>query len=395
MQSTLHTWLAHTALVLCCLAGAVFTGHTPTYADENPAKAQPRGPWVVRDAKSAADMPEGTRSLLLRSPEDLVTVLKALPTNTTVSTVTLEDCTAVGDDALRALCDACASLSTLSFRNCDVANVGGLVNAKRIRMLHFERCAKFNGAGLASLAPLSARNIEGIALGVTGLSIDDCASFGAAGMAEAAALSHLFSLVLVNLPALKPGDFSALAASDAEVLNLVAISAANAQAMREVAKMSHLERLTCSKCANIDNKAVEALAGHKTLERLSLKQCGVHTGIGPVVGLLPALKALALGAPVDLDESDFVAMGEQPNLQELSVTDCRHVTDEMLAVLAANSKITLLDLSRCTAITDDGLMSLASIKTLTYLRIGGISAISEEVLQALKVKLPELRVDRQ
>lgn len=399
MQISLPNRITRAALVLCCLVITAFSGDIRTQADgkgaNDAANARTRGSWVVRDVASAGDMPEGTHSLVVRSPGDLVTVLKALPTNTSVSSVSLEDCTAVNEDALRSLCDACASLSALVFRRCDVESAGGLISAKRMRMLYFERCTKFRGAGLASLAALSERSIEGIALGVTSLAIDDCASFGAEGMAEAAALSNLYSLVLVNLPGLKPGDFSALAASDVKVLNLVGIDAANGLALREVAKMSRLERLACSKCAAIDNKAVEALAGHKTLERLSLRQCGIHTGIGPVVGLLPALKALALSAPVDVDKSDFAALAEHPNLQELSVTDCMHVTDEMLGVLAASSNVTFLDFSRCTGLTDEGLLFLASIKKLTYLRIAGLDGISEEALQALKAKLPGLTVDRQ
>ncbi len=398
MPSTLINCLGRTALALCCLAGAVFTGGTPTHADKSKANVDQTaasGPWVVSDVKSAAAMPEGTRSLLVRGPDNVVAALKALPTNITVSRMTLEDCSGMDEVAVQLVCDTCTSLTTLSFRNCDVKNVGGLVAARRIRILHFERCAKFEGVGLSSLAALSARNIEGIALGVTSLAIDDCAGFGAEGMAEAAALSNLFSLVLMNLPALKSEDFSAMAASDVTVLNLGGIDAANARAMREVAMMPRLERLACSKCASLDNKAVEALAGHKTLKRLSLKQCGVHTGIGPVVGLLPALSALALGAPSDLDKADFAAIAELRSLQELSVTDCMHVTDEMLAVLAASSKIAALDLSRCKVVTDDGLFSMAALMTLTCLRVAGLDQISEGVLQELKTRLPELSVSRQ
>ncbi|MBK8206673.1 MAG: hypothetical protein IPK87_07730 [Planctomycetes bacterium] len=400
MLTNAKNWIAKGSLALCVLSGTVLfdgvvveaqkaddTGK-PDKEIEAPRESRSSTSWEVKTVADAAAMPTGTTAVFIRNATETEAILKALPANSSVKGVRIDDSTDPGEEGLRALTAACPAMQHLSMARTPLASVAGLATARKLMSLQVESAETFNGAGLADL------QFDESAGGRNEVAVTACPAFDDAGMKHLAKARRLQLVVLSDLPRVTAKGFEGIKDLRLTHMHVTRLAGFDAEAATHVAAMATLTTLTVSDSKVFGNEAVEKLAGHQALTSLYLNRCAIGTGIGAFVAKLPVLRSLAITGSDTLGVDDLRQFGGLNNLRTLSLAGSKGLSDDGLAALAESSMLTSLNISNCASLTNVGVLSLASMKSLKTLNAQTLPQITDDAWATLQSEIPGLTINK-
>ncbi len=177
------------------------------------------------------------------------------------------------------------------------------------------------------------------------------------------------SLLLDNCSALTALEFIQ-AAADLKQLCLMNCTGLKAKALTALQGLGSLQKLALYGCTDVSD--LTSLQDLGSLQTLSLHGC---TGVSDLAGLrgLGNLRKLHLNGCMGV--SDLAAIQNLGSLRTLDLTRCTGVSD--LTALQSLGSLQMLDLTRCTGVSDlSALQDLGSLQTLSLTGCTGVSDLA-------------------
>jgi len=148
-------------------------------------------------------------------------------------------------------------------------------------------------------------------------------------------------------------------------------SSVKSQDLSQILKLTRLENLSLSTCANIADEGFANLSLLTKLTALDVSECVIYD-----LNLLQFLESSFAKAPTS-------RIRTFPTLKQLSLYGCRQITDKGLKQIPTISTLEELSLGRCIKITDQAISLLLPLTNLQALSIADCLEISDEGISSL------------
>jgi EIN3-binding F-box protein len=282
--------------------------------------------------------------------------------------LTIEACSGVGNDGLRAIGRCCSKLDAVNIKNC--VNIGD--------------------QGISSLVCSASASLAKIRL--QGLNITD-ASLAVIGYYGKA----VTDLTLARLAAVGERGFWVMANANG-LQNLKCMSVTSCPGVTDLAIVSiakfcsSLKQICLKKCEHVSDAGLKAFTeSAKALENLQLEECNRVTLVGVLACLINCsqkFRALSLVKCTGVKDI-CVAPAQLPvckSLRFLTIKDCPGFTDASLAVVGMICpQLEQVDLSGLGEVTDNGLLPLIKFSESGMVKVdlSGCKNITDVAVSAL------------
>lgn len=286
-----------------------------------------------RETQALATTPSPLAQLSFKGCGALVdAAMFPLAAITSLGAVDLTWCSQVGDDGLHALTELRDTLTNLTLKGCERITDDGLTllaQCPHLTALDVSGCAEVTGVGLEALAPVGMlrelnvgmlRRMDGEGMAAVGalasltsLSINASAAVTAENIAKITGLRALSTLSLSECPLLMddvPAELALLVFSLTS-LDLSYNQRLGDRGVKELAALVNLRQLSLHSCTRISNQCMSALSRLRKLEGLAIGQCRGVSAEG--------LAFLAAAQPnlVELDISGVCTTLNEDTLRQL------------------------------------------------------------------------------
>ena len=304
------------------------------------------------------------------------------------------EATGVSDMGLLALANSCSKglrlLNAGYCRGVTDRSVRQLVTCTALEALTLTACAGVTGAGIAAVC-------QGCA-SLTSLRVDQCTDVTDVSLKALASSGQLKTLTIGQCTAITDSTLELLGRCSPNLtrLDIWGVGLITDDGLSAVATgCAELQHLDASRCAGLSDGGLAKVPAHcHRLRELRLSSCRAGTETLLAAGThCPALRHLSTNYSQQGRVSDdgllAVANG-CPDLRHLEVCSSPGITDVSLVALAANCRsIEHVDFSACPRVSDAGVKALAGTGTLTDVYLGGC-AVTDDSVAALRENCPEL-----